>query len=49
MEQSAWAADDEASVRRWDGGEEGMKVCGLGDIHFTLTLTQSAISSSVTK
>ena len=46
MELSARAADDEASVRRWHGGEERMEVCGLGDVHFALTLTQSTVSSS---
>jgi hypothetical protein len=36
MELSARAADDEASVRRWHGGEEGMEARGLGDVHFAL-------------
>ena len=46
MELSARAADDAASVGRWRGGEEGMDPRGLGDVHFALTLTQSAVSSS---
>ena len=32
-ELPARAADDEASVRRWHSGEEGMGARGLGDVH----------------
>jgi hypothetical protein len=36
MELSARAADDEASVRRWHVGEEGMEARGLGNVYFAL-------------
>ena len=36
MELPSRAADDEASVRRWHGREEGMEARGLGDVHFVL-------------
>ena len=36
MELSTRAADDEAAIRIWRGGEEGMEARGLGDVHFAL-------------
>lgn len=36
VELSSWAADNEASIRRGHGGEEGVETCGLGDVHSAL-------------
>jgi len=38
MELPAWAADDEAPVRRWHGGEEGMEARGFGDVRCAVVL-----------
>lgn len=38
VELPAWAADDEASVGHWRGGEEGMEARGLGNVRSAVVL-----------